>query len=89
MMTRADARRRWFGAFFLVLAGALLIWGQTFFKSHLSGVSYVLYWLGCFALTALAIIIAWLDLRAVRRKYLREQQHLIERALEKHPEEHE
>ena len=87
MLTRADARRRWFGAFFLVLAGALLIWGRTYFKAHLTGLGFMLYWLACFALTGLAMLIALWDIRAMRRKFRREQQHLIERALEKHFEE--
>jgi hypothetical protein len=41
----------------------------------------VLYWLACFVLTGLAMVMALLDLRAMRRRAHRQQRELIERTL--------
>ena len=51
MLNSADARRRWFGVFFLILAVGMLIWGQTVLEPHLKGVVYLIYWFGCFLMT--------------------------------------
>jgi hypothetical protein len=83
MSNAADARRRWFGTFFLFIAIGLLIWGQTVLKPHLGGIVYVLYWLGCFVFTGLALITAWLDLRAVRKRASKAQGELFEETLSK------
>ena len=79
MADSADARRRWFGLLFLVLAAGMLIWGQTVLQPHLRGVWFLLYWLACFILTGLAILTALLDMRATRRRTREEQRDLIER----------
>jgi flagellar biosynthesis/type III secretory pathway M-ring protein FliF/YscJ len=81
MLTPGDARRRWFGALFLALAGGMLIWGQTVLKPHLTRWGFLIYWLACFALTGLAILVALLDLRAVRRSIREQQKAMLERAL--------
>ena len=81
MLNTADARRRWFGVFFLILAVGMLIWGQTVLEPHLQGVVFLLYWFGCFLLTLIAIGIALLDMRALRRHSREEQRELIERTL--------
>ena len=64
----ADARRRWFGVFFLIIAAGMLIWGQTYLKPWLSGLGFVIYWLGCLGFTGLAMLTALLDIWAVRRR---------------------
>ena len=64
----ADARRRWFGVFFLIIAAGMLIWGQTILKPRLEGVGFVIYWLVCMGFTALAMLTALLDIWAVRRR---------------------
>ncbi len=79
MPDSADARRRWFGLFFLVVAGGMLIWGETVLKPSLSGLAFLLYWFVCFLLTSLAIVIAILDMRATRRRAREEQRRLLER----------
>jgi hypothetical protein len=79
MADSADARRRWFGLLFLTLAAGMLIWGQTLLRSWLKGWLFVGYWLICFLLTALAILIAILDMRATRRRTRAEQHDLLER----------
>ena len=81
MGNSADALRRWLGAFFLAVAFAMLIWGETVLKPFLRGIPFLLYWLGCFAFTCSAIVIALLDVRAVRRRIQAEQRDLIERTL--------
>ena len=85
MNNAADARRRWFGLFFLTLSAGMLIWGQTLLRSHLTGMVFVVYWLSCFGFTFVTIFIALLDVRAVRRR-LREEQieqvDVLRRALE-------
>jgi hypothetical protein len=77
----ADARRRWFGLLFHLLAAGMLIWGQTLLKPHLRGLVFVVYWLGCFAFTGLALLTALLDLWIVRLRSRRERRELLERTL--------
>lgn len=81
MFTRADALRRWLGAFCLAVAAGMLIWGQTLLKPHLGGVWFVFYWLICLGFTVAALLIALLDLRAVRRRTRDEHRELVERTL--------
>ncbi len=73
----ADARRRWFGVFFLIIAAGMLIWGQTILKPHLEGAGFVIYWLACMGFTALAMLTALLDVRAVRRRTRDQQRELL------------
>ena len=75
MLTSVDARRRWFGTFFLIVAGGLLVWGLTFLAPVLmqKPFLFVAYWLTCFGLTILSFAIAVYDLRVMRRR-LREEQ---------------
>jgi hypothetical protein len=80
-MDSADAMRRWLGAFCLTVAAGMLIWGQTLLKPLLKGWGFIVYWGLCFAFTFGAIIIALLDIRALRRRTRREQQELMERTL--------
>ena len=74
-----DARRRWWGVFFLTAAAGLVIWGQTVFREYLVGLWFILYWSMCFVLTAFAVLTALLDVRALRRQHRRQQQELLER----------
>ncbi len=74
-----DVRRRWFGAFFLIVAAGLLIWGQTVFKPYLEGIGYLFYWAVCLLLTALAVFTALLDVRVLRRRTRDEQRELFKR----------
>jgi hypothetical protein len=88
MGSSADAMRRWLGAFSLAVAFGMLIWGETVLKPYLSGIPFIIYWLGCFVFTFSAIIIALLDVRAVRRRIQAEQRELIERTLNDVQNEH-
>jgi hypothetical protein len=80
-MDSADAMRRWLGLFCLTVAAGMLIWGQTLLKPVLQGVIFIFYWGMCFVFTFGAIVIALLDIRAVRRRTRREQQELLERTM--------
>jgi hypothetical protein len=82
MANSADALRRWLGAFCLAVAAGMLIWGQTVLLPYLAGFGFILYWLLCFAFTIAAIVIALLDVRAVRRRIRNEQAELIRRTLD-------
>ncbi|MBI4323939.1 MAG: hypothetical protein HY674_01610 [Chloroflexi bacterium] len=79
MSNRVDDWRRWFGTFFLILAGALLIWGQTLLKPHLKGISFVIYWLVCFGFTGLAVLTAMIDLWIMRRRTREQHRDLFRR----------
>lgn len=82
MFNSADARRRWFGVLFLILAGGMLVWGQTVLDSTLKGFAFLIYWLVCFLFVGLAMTTALLDLRAMRRKTRDETRDLVEETFE-------
>lgn len=82
MGNSADAMRRWLGAFCLAVAFGLLVWGETILKPILTGIPFLVYWLGCFLFTIGAIIFALLDVRAVRRRIRAERKELIERTFQ-------
>ena len=82
MPNSADALRRWLGAFSLAMAAGMLIWGQTILLPHLHGVVFLLYWFTCFTFTIAAILIALLDVRAIRRRSKNQQAELLQRTLE-------
>jgi hypothetical protein len=81
MSNPLDARRRWFGLFFLFIALGMLIWGQTILKPHLKGLGFIFYWLLCFAFTLLAMLTALLDFWIVRHRSREAQRDLLDRAL--------
>ena len=59
----------------------MLVSGETLLKNKLSRLAFLVYWLVCFALTTLAILVAFLDVRAVQRRIRREQRDLLDRTL--------
>jgi hypothetical protein len=81
MALDATARRRWIGALVLLAALGMLIGGETVLKDRLGNLTFILYWLGCFGLTILAILIAILDARALRRRMRAEQHELFTKTL--------
>jgi hypothetical protein len=78
MAIDATTRRRWFGAVVLLAALAMLICGETVLKGKLSDLTFIAYWLVCLALTGLAIVVAFLDARALQRRVRQEQRDLFE-----------
>jgi len=81
MALDATARRRWFGALVLLAALGMLIGGQTVLKGKLGGMGFIFYWLGCLAFTCLAIVIAFLDARALGRQTRQAQHDLFQATL--------
>ena len=60
----ATARRRWIGALVLLAALGMVIGGETVLSGKLGNLAFIFYWLVCFGLTGLAILIAILDILA-------------------------
>lgn len=89
MSKSADARRRWFGAFFLILAAGQTTWGLTVLQTSLRGKWFVFYWLSCFGFIALALLTALLDLRAVRKRAREQERELFNRTMRGLPSEDE
>jgi hypothetical protein len=81
MALNATARRRWIGACVLLAALAMLICGETVLKGTLGNLGFVLYWMVCFGLTGLAILIAFLDAWALQLRTRQEQKRLFEATL--------
>ena len=81
MALDATTRRRWFGALVLLAALGMLIGGETVLKEKLGNLGFMLYWLVCFGFTGLAIVIAFLDARALQRRTHQEQHDLFEATL--------
>jgi hypothetical protein len=79
----ATARRRWFGAIVLTAALLMLIAGETVLQGRLKELGFLLYWALCFGFTCLAIIVAFLDVRALGRRTRQEQRDLLESTLKK------
>ena len=88
MLTSVDARRRWFGSFFLILSGGFLLWGLTLLKDYLVAhpTIFIFYWLTCFGLTSLALSIAVYDLFVMRRRIRTEQRAAFNRAFKQEVE---
>lgn len=60
----------------------MMVSGLTFLQGRLEGLAFLIYWLGCFILTTAAVLVAFLDLRAIRRRARDEQRDLIQKTLE-------
>src|SRR5438874_1619238 len=83
MALDGTARRRWFGAVVLFAALVMLVAGETALKGRLGDVAFIIYWLACFGLTSVAIVVAFLDVRAVRGRIREEQRKLLEATLKR------
>jgi hypothetical protein len=81
MALDATARRRWIGAAILLAALAMVVGGETVLRDRLSPLGTLVYWLVVFLLTGAAILVAFLDLRALRRQTRQEHRELFEEAL--------
>jgi hypothetical protein len=82
MLTSLDARRRWFGAFFLILSLGMLVWGVTFLSEYLvhRPALFIAYWAACAFFTGLALINALLDMIIMRKRTRDEQISLAEKS---------
>jgi len=59
----------------------MLVAGETVLKGKLLGKAYWVYWLVCFFLTGLAMLVAFRDARAMLQRTGREQRDLLENTL--------
>jgi hypothetical protein len=82
MLTSVDARRRWFGAFFLIIAGGLMLWGLTILGPTLvkNPLLFVVYWSACLGFTLLSFAIALYDMMVIRRRIREEKRAAFNRA---------
>jgi uncharacterized protein YlxW (UPF0749 family) len=81
------ARRRWFGGAVLGAALLMLILGQTVLQRSLQGLGFLVFWLLCLALTAVAVLVAVIDARASRTELKREKRELLEQTVREIQEE--
>jgi len=83
MAKSADIVRRSLGAVFIVAAIVMLILGQTVLADTLQQTKtlFIYYWLGCFAFTALAALVALLDFVVMRRHIRKQQLEFLESTL--------
>jgi hypothetical protein len=84
MNISGQARRRWFGGIVLGLALLMLVLGETVLKGRLNAAAvFVVYWAACFVLTLVAVLVAFRDIKDVRRNVGREQKELLEGTISK------
>ena len=67
----------------LFAALVMLIGGETLLKTRLVDLGFLVYWLVCFGFTGLAILAAFLDAQAVRRRIREDHRKLLETTLQK------
>jgi len=69
------------GMIFLIVAVVMLVLGETVLRNALSRIPFLLYWLGCFLCTGLAILFALRDVFGVQRQARIEQRELLEKTV--------
>ena len=74
-------RRRWIGGVSLGLALVMVVAGERVVRGRIGPGMELLYWLLCFLLTGVAIVVALLDFRALKQRILAEQRELVEKTL--------
>ena len=57
--------------------------GLTVLQPKLDGTAFLIYWFACFLFTVAAMLVALLDLQAIRRQSLEETRRVFERSLAK------
>lgn len=67
---------------FLAAALLMLLAGETLLKGRLEGLSFIVYWLGCFLFTILTMMMAFLDLAALRRDTREDHRALLEQTVQ-------
>jgi hypothetical protein len=79
--SNTDIPHRKRGMTFLIAAVVMLILGETVFRSSLSKVPFIIYWMACFVLTAMAVLFAFLDVAGVQRQAREQQRELLEKTI--------
>ena len=83
MALDANARRRWIGAIAVLAALAMVVCGETALRDRLGPFATLLYWLVCLMLTGVAVMMAFLDVRALGQRTRQERRALFEATLKK------
>lgn len=83
MALDANARRRWFGTIAVLAALAMVICGETVLRDRLGPFTTLIYWLVCMIFTGVAVMMAFLDVRALGQRTRQEQRALFEATLKK------
>src|SRR5580693_2793851 len=76
-----EARRRWVGGICLMISAAMLGLGLTVLRNRMRPEVFVLYWIICMVMTGCTLLIALLDMRAIRMRSRREQTELVNQTL--------
>ncbi len=74
--------RRLAAIFTLSITILLLVSGQTFLKSELTGKRYVIYWLFCLLFTVLSILLALVEVRFISEQSRREYKELKDKTID-------
>ena len=75
-LTSADKLRRRLGLMVLGTALAMLMAGLSVLRPRLAGLGYIVYWLACYVLTSLAILLAIVDMHIIKQRIHRERRML-------------
>jgi membrane protein implicated in regulation of membrane protease activity len=81
MSLKPEQRRRWVETIVLGVAVLMLIAGETLLKGRFSPLLMLAYWLACFAMAAMAMILAVMDASAVARRTTEERRELAARTI--------
>lgn len=77
--TNIPHRKR--GLTFLIISVVMLVLGETVLRSSLGKVPFLIYWMGCFVFTGMAILFAFLDVAGVQRQAREQQRELLEKTI--------
>ena len=81
MSSNPGTHRRWFGGIVLTIAIGMVVAGESVFRGWLSPVMMLFYWLACFALTALAMVIAVAEAGVIARRITEERRDLVTKTI--------
>jgi membrane protein implicated in regulation of membrane protease activity len=65
----------------LFAAVGMVVAGETVLQGRMGDLAFVGYWMVCLVLTALAVLVALLDARALRRRSREESRQLLQATL--------
>jgi hypothetical protein len=82
MESNTDIPHRKRGMTFLIISVVMLLLGETVFRSSLSKIPFIIYWMVCFVITGMAILFSFLDVVGVQRRAREQQRELLEKTIE-------
>ena len=81
MESNTDIPHRKRGMTFLIISVVMLVLGETVLRSSLGKIPFLIYWMVCFIITAMAILFAFLDVAGVQRHAREQQRELLEKTI--------